>query len=264
MKPEDQHPTLRDRFHARWGVIAAVVGAVVGAFGGAGITHLVSRDVTDAKLLEVRQDLERERARGDNLELRLKNFEKPEVRRVKEGTSNSSSRHPGVLSGSKSAPIQASLREPESPSDGASAKSEDTATTADENPGPITTTAFGLNFSEPSCIHTSANSIKCTLFIINTDHDKILRLYVRDDYVTGTSTQIIDGKGNTYQARKIALANRDGLSVESTLVSEVPTRTVISFEGFSEPIDSIARLNLRCIADGQYFTANFGKLLVPK
>jgi hypothetical protein len=267
MSQEDRYPTSRDRFHARWGVIAAVVAAVAGAVVGSGVTHLVSREVPDAKLLEVRQDLERERARAYNLDLRLKKFENPEVRRVKAKASMSLPRHPDGAppSGSKSVPMQASLEQPKSSmSSGASEKSDDTTPTPTEKPGPIATTAFGLNFSEPLCVHTSASSIRCSLFIINTERDKALRLYVRDDYVTGTFTQIIDGKGNTYQARKISLANQDGSSVDSTLVSELPTRVVISFEGLSEPVDSIARMNLGGIVEGQYFVARFRKITVSR
>lgn len=67
MEPERHRPTKRDWFHVKWAVIAAILGALVGA----ALQHLVSRDVTDAKLIEISQELAKERSRSDNLELQL-------------------------------------------------------------------------------------------------------------------------------------------------------------------------------------------------
>lgn len=72
MNWEEHPPTQRDRFHARWTVIAALLGALAGA----ALQFFFSRDVTDARLLEVRQELFKEQARSDNLEHQLQELKK--------------------------------------------------------------------------------------------------------------------------------------------------------------------------------------------
>ena len=67
MNPEN-HPTPRDRFQARWGVIAAVLSALVAG----GLAHFQSRDVTDAKLIEMRDALEGQRSKEAELERQLR------------------------------------------------------------------------------------------------------------------------------------------------------------------------------------------------
>ena len=72
MSSDPHLPTLQDRFYAKWAVIAAILGALAGA----ALQYFVNRDVTDAKLLEISQELAKERSRSDNLELQLAEIKK--------------------------------------------------------------------------------------------------------------------------------------------------------------------------------------------
>lgn len=88
MSWDGQSPTQQDRFHAKWMVIAAILGALAGA----SLQFLLARDVTDARLLEVRQELFKEQARSDNLEQQLR-----ELRKISELRQGKESRAPSRL-----------------------------------------------------------------------------------------------------------------------------------------------------------------------
>lgn len=57
----EERPTGRDRYHAKWAIIAALVGAVAAV----GLQHLISRDTTSAEPIEV---LRSERSQPESLE----------------------------------------------------------------------------------------------------------------------------------------------------------------------------------------------------
>lgn len=98
----------------------------------------------------------------------------------------------------------------------------------------------GLVFEVPGCKLTG-DVVQCIFFVISKEKD-------REVYIYGTyslPSRMFDNFGNVYIANKIRVANVEGSgNVWITLISEVPTKGILTFSGVSPEATSISALEI--------------------
>ncbi len=105
----------------------------------------------------------------------------------------------------------------------------------------------------------SGSTVICELVITNTDADRVLRL--------GDSTKMFDDSGSEYSAKQVQVANKEGDSVEPTLINGVATKARFTFEGVSPQATRISLLDIYGIPrvrDAQDFHIQFRNIPLKK
>lgn len=108
---------------------------------------------------------------------------------------------------------------------------------------------------ELSQCRLSGTSVICDFQITNKDKDRNLGLW--------DGTRMFDEFGNEAQARDMELAN-SGRGYDVTLVSRVPTRARVTFEGVSPQATKITLLELRCGDERGEFYARFRNICLTE
>ncbi|MDI6890620.1 MAG: FlgO family outer membrane protein [Thermodesulfovibrionales bacterium] len=113
--------------------------------------------------------------------------------------------------------------------------------------------AQGFTFELTKC-KLSGGSVRCEFLVTNNDKDRNLTVY--GSYYFSQS-RLIDNFGNAYHPVDVYIANiKGGKYAEATLVSGVPTKSGVYFEGVSNEATEIALLEVGC-ATGRHFTVQF-------
>lgn len=111
----------------------------------------------------------------------------------------------------------------------------------------------GLLFQLEGC-RLSGQTATCSLIITNKGND----MYLGVSHTPSHSrfTRIFDDSGNEYRVSNIQLGNKRHINaVTSLLVSGVPTRLVLSFEGVSSKVAMISLLDIGCRVERHNFQA---------
>lgn len=103
-----------------------------------------------------------------------------------------------------------------------------------------------FTFELVECRMSTPGVVVCNMIVTNKDEDRKLGLYTR--VPGGRTTQIFDNNGNAYAAVETQIANNTSRNTSPPvavmlLISNVPTRATIRFEGVSSQATKITRLN---------------------
>ncbi len=99
-----------------------------------------------------------------------------------------------------------------------------------------------FTFELVECRMSTLGVVVCNMIVTNKDEDRKLGLYTK--VPGGRTTQIFDNNGNTYAAVETQIANNTSRNTAiMLLISNVPTRASIRFEGVSSQATKISRLN---------------------
>lgn len=227
MNNDENLPTGRDRFHARWTVIAAILGAITGA----SVQYAVNRDVTDARLLDLGNELAQERSRSDRLELQLQEMQ----------SQSSEHRQPrGTLAEqvdttSVARPPREVVATPISQSPPVEPVEVQAAPSAPQEPiREVTTQDFKFKLS--GCARSSSN-VTCEFLVTDSVGD-------RNFYID--SAQITDSQGKVYEAARFHLGAESGpFLVNSTLPAGIATKAALDFKSVGPNISLIKILELK-------------------
>lgn len=253
MEHEHHGPTSRDRFNAKWAVIAALIAALAGA----GVQYLASRDVTDAKLLEMSGEMARERLRAERLEGQLRELlSRTRLPAPEEDSASRSSEDPAreadLGPGTSSARNGAVQDEPEGATRSATAAFEPVVV---EDP---------FRFILKECVHARGEQrVQCRLVVENISASK-QRLLFNPVYASGGRISFLaTDDGRRYGAGGTRNAVETALYRPPEYVPGVPTGVDLVFPGVTEELGHVI---LVVEADkgllGRRFTVQFRKVPV--
>lgn len=123
----------------------------------------------------------------------------------------------------------------------------------------------GFLFELQSC-KLSGQNVICSLLVTNKKEDRNLRLGDGTLEMFSLMIRIFDDSGREYSLpNEIQLANKKGRYIESLLVSGVPTKINISFDGVSQDAKSVALFEMKCFCESDgYFTVQFRNIPLTK
>jgi TolB-like protein len=99
--------------------------------------------------------------------------------------------------------------------------------------------AGGLVFEVQGCKLSTSNDVNCVFFVTSKERDR--EVNIEGNY----GSRMFDNFGNGYIANKIRVANVEGSNyVWITLISEVPTKGILTFSGVSQEATSISALEI--------------------
>jgi hypothetical protein len=98
--------------------------------------------------------------------------------------------------------------------------------------------------------------------IITSEQDSGLKLFGK---YYDKITRVFDDFGNEYFASKVQLgyfaSSRD---VDNTLVAEVPMKVIVSFDNILANTKNLTLLEIKCYANGKYFSVQFRNIPISK
>jgi TolB-like protein len=102
----------------------------------------------------------------------------------------------------------------------------------------------GLVFEVQGCKLSASNDVNCIFFVTSKEKDR--GVYIRAAGTFGSPpSRMFDNFGNGYIANKIRVANVEGsVEAEITLISEVPTKGILTFSGVSPEATSVSALEI--------------------
>jgi uncharacterized caspase-like protein len=99
----------------------------------------------------------------------------------------------------------------------------------------------------------SGSQVFCDLTVTNNDVDREIGL--------GSQTKLSDDLGNTYSARQVSVALKNGVSVYADFISKVPVKVRFTFENVALESNVIHNLNILVVQRGQRrFNVNFDNI----
>lgn len=126
----------------------------------------------------------------------------------------------------------------------------------------IEVNSMGLVFQVNSC-SLSGNTVIVKLTVTNTEDDNTVRVHAQ---CGGGRTRIWDNLNSSVQASSVTLANvSDNCQVDRDLISGLPTRCELRFDGLSSKTDYIPRLDVFVRIGGKdEFIVTFRNLALQK
>lgn len=122
----------------------------------------------------------------------------------------------------------------------------------------VQTELNGLLFQVTRC-RASDRVVTLDLLITNNEEDKRLKMLIYN-------TVLFDNRGNRIKASSVRLANQVGENVQLDLISGVPIKAAVEFQGVSPDAPSIARVDIQCwesIREREFLTS-FRNLLIER
>jgi hypothetical protein len=91
----------------------------------------------------------------------------------------------------------------------------------------------------------SGDEVQCIFFVTSKERDREVNIYGSAQGYVNPPSRMFDNLGNGYSANKIRVANVEGRSsADITLISEVPTKGILTFSGVSPEATSVSALEI--------------------
>jgi TolB-like protein len=91
----------------------------------------------------------------------------------------------------------------------------------------------------------SGDEVQCIFFVTSKERDREVNIYGSAQGYVHPPSRMFDNLGNGYVANKIRVANVEGRSsADITLISEVPTKGILTFSGVSPEATSVSALEI--------------------
>ena len=102
-------------------------------------------------------------------------------------------------------------------------------------------------------------SVICNMLITNNEKDRKLRVFKE-------GSRLFDTSGNEFDASNMSLGSCEHRECEKVLISGIPTKTKVSFEGVSQEIQMVTALELKCWDRGssKHFSFQFRDIPLAK
>jgi len=106
---------------------------------------------------------------------------------------------------------------------------------------PITKDSMGFTIVLKQC-KLVTTAVSCEFDVMSNERDRVLSLYV---YPSSDPSRLFDEAGTEYLVAQVRIGNRVGEHVQATMVSDVPGKVALRFEGLPSKATKISLLRVR-------------------